>query len=309
MTKQGPKVSVVIVNWNGQENTLECLNYLSKSSMGRVQGQIIVIDNASTDGSVEAIKKLDIKDFDLRLIRNSRNLGFAQGNNIGLRAALVWGAEYVLLVNNDLYVAPDLIEKLLQVADEYPRGGAFSPKIYFASGFEFHKARYKKSQRGRVIWYAGGDIDWDNVLGSNHGVDDVDEGQYDKASETDFATGACTLLRASALAEVGIFNEKYFMYIEDGDLCVRLKKKGWGVFYTPKAHAWHKVAQSSGIGSELNDYFITRNRLLFGMKYAPLRAKIALLRESSRLLVTGRKWQKIGVNDFYLLCFGKGSWK
>ena len=309
MSNARVKVSIIIVNWNRKKDTLECLSALSKSALSGIEAQIIVIDNASTDGSIEAIKAFDAKNFDLRLIKNPRNLGFAKPNNQGILAAKVWGADFVLLVNNDLLASPDLIEKLISIAKQYPRAGAISPKIYFSKGFEFHKDRYKKAEVGKVIWYAGGDIDWDNVIGSNHGVDDVDEGQYEKTLETDFATGACMLLRSEALKQVGAIDERYFMYLEDGDISVRLKKKGWGVLYTPKAHAWHKVAQSSGIGSELNDYFITRNRLYFGFKYAPIRAKVALIREGLRLLLSGRVWQKRGVRDFFLLRFGRGGWR
>ncbi|OGM03114.1 hypothetical protein A2115_03425 [Candidatus Woesebacteria bacterium GWA1_41_8] len=309
MSNQAVKISVVIVNWNRKEDTLQCLSALAKSQLEGANGQIIVIDNASTDGSIEAIKGFHIKNFELRLIRNSTNLGFAKGNNIGMRAGMVWGADFILLINNDLSVSPELIKDMIGEAQEKSSSGAISPKIYFEKGFEFHKDRYKKTQLGKVIWYAGGDIDWDNVLGSNHGVDEVDEGQYEKTVETDFATGACMLLRREALNQVGIFDERYFMYLEDGDLCVRLKKKGWAVSYTPHAQAWHKVAQSSGIGSELNDYYITRNRLYFGFKYAPVRAKIALLREAARFLFSGRVWQKRAVRDFFFLRMGKGSFK
>ena len=309
MSNARVKVSIIIVNWNRKKDTLECLSALAKSTLSGIEAQIIVIDNASTDGSVEAIKAFDIKNFDLKLIKNQRNLGFAKPNNQGILAAQVWGADFILLVNNDLLVSPDLIEKLVSTAKQYPRAGAISPKIYFSKGFEFHKDRYKKTEAGKVIWYAGGDIDWDNVIGSNHGVDDVDEGQYEKTIETDFATGACMFLRTEVLKQAGLFDERYFMYLEDGDISLRLKKKGWGVLYSPKAHAWHKVAQSSGIGSELNDYFITRNRLYFGFKYAPIRAKFALLREGVRLLFSGRIWQKRGVRDFFLLRFGRGGWR
>lgn len=154
-----------------------------------------------------------------------------------------------------------------------------------------------------------GDIDWANVYGTNHGVDEVDRGQYDKTKETDFATGSCMFLRCKALDDVGLLDEKYFMYFEDADLSQRMEKSGWKILYAPKATLWHKVAQSSAIGGELNDYYITRNRLLFGMRYAPLRTKFALVRESIKLAITGRKWQRVGARDFYLGRFGKGSWE
>jgi len=98
------------------------------------------------------------------------------------------------------------------------------------------------------------------------------------------------------------------MYYEDIDLSMRIKKAGFEVLYIPSANVWHKVAQSSGIGSGLNDYFITRNRLLFGMRYAKLRTRFALYRESLRFLLSGRVWQRKGVLDFYLGRLGKGSW-
>ena len=98
------------------------------------------------------------------------------------------------------------------------------------------------------------------------------------------------------------------MYWEDADFCVRAKQSGWKVVYTPKTHLWHKVSSSSAIGSNLNDYFLTRNRIDFGLRYGKLRTKIALIRESVKLFFVGRPWQKIGVRDFYLRIGGKGSW-
>jgi hypothetical protein len=99
------------------------------------------------------------------------------------------------------------------------------------------------------------------------------------------------------------------MYMEDVDLSCRLKEKGWKVSYCGSAHIWHKVARSSGIGSDLNDYYITRNRLIFGFRYAKLRVKTALFKEAVKFLFVGRKWQKIGVMDYFLGKFGRGSWK
>jgi GT2 family glycosyltransferase len=222
-----------------------------------------------------------------------------------------------MLLNNDTEVEENLVEGLLKTFDEYPKAGAISPKIYFAKGYEFHKhslndpskEMYTKGELGHVIWYAGGTMDWNNVYGSNFGVDEVDNGQFEKVRETDFATGCCVMYTAKVLRNVGLLDEKYYLYLEDADVSERIKRNGHTVLYTPYAHLWHKVSQSSGIGSQLNDYFITRNRLLFGIKYAPTRAKIALLRESIRFLRKGRQWQVRGARDFYLLRFGRGSWK
>jgi len=307
------KVSIIILNWNRKKDTIECVESVSKLQILDCEVEVIVVDNNSKDGSQEAVEKIfkklgNKKNLYYKQIKNKENLAFAAGNNVGMRYALESGADYILVLNNDTEVEGELVNKLLVVAKKYPKAGAISPKIYFAKGFEFQK-RYKEADLGKVFWYAGGDIDWDNIYGTNHGVDEVDKGQFDKTEDTDFATGACVFYRSKALREVGLFNEKYFMYLEDAELSQRLRDRGWRVLYTPETKIWHKVAQSSAIGGELNDYFITRNRLLFGMRYAKLRTKLALIRESFRLLFKGRKWQRIGVRDFYLTRLGRGSWK
>ena len=306
------KVSIIILNWNRKKDTIECLESIARLQISDYELEIVVVDNASKDGSQKAVeqifKKIVKENVSCKQIKNKTNLGFAAGNNVGMKYALDSGADYLLVLNNDTEVDKDLVNKLLEVAEKHPKAGAISPKIYFAKGFEFHK-RYKEQELGKVIWYAGGNMDWNNVYGTNHGVDEVDKGQFKKTRETDFATGACMFLKSETLKSVGLFDEKYRLYLEDADLSQRMKRKGWKVLYTSKAHIWHKVAQSSGIGSDLNDYYITRNRLRFGMCYTPIRTKFALIRESIRLFSNGRKWQKTGIRDFYLGRFGKGSWK
>ncbi len=303
-----PKVFIIILNWNGIDDTLSCLESIKKLNVKDCELGVIVVDNGSTDDSVEKLRKLVFREIDFRLVTTSTNLGFAGGNNVGIKYALESGADYMMILNNDTIADKNLITELLKVAKK-ERVAAVSPKIYFHSGYEFHKDRYKKNELGKVIWYAGGKIDWKNVYGENRGVDEVDLGQFQNTSNTGFATGACMFLTAIAVKEVGMFDEKYFLYLEDVDLSVRIKKKGWKVKYAPKAIVWHKVSQSSGIGSGLNDYFITRNRLLFGMKYASIRTKAALIKESVKFVLTGRRWQKKGVSDFYNGRFGKGGWK
>ena len=304
------KASVIIASWNRKKDTLETLESLVRSTIHDFQLEIVVVENGSTDGSVAALRKFQITNskFQMKIIENKENLGFAEGNNIGMRYALSHGADFIILLNDDTIVDRNLIFQLVKAAQVYGKAGIISPKIYFAKGYEFHKDRYQKQDLGHVIWSAGGDIDWDNVYASNHGVDEVDCGLFDNVREFDFATGCCALIKRKVLEKVGLFDPKYFAYFEDADLAQRVKKAGWQVLFFPDAHLWHKVSQSSGIGSDLNDYFITRNRMLFGLRYAKLRTKMALIRESLRLLVTGRKWQKIGIKDFYLCKFGRGSW-
>jgi GT2 family glycosyltransferase len=301
-----PKVAVIIVNWNGKDDTVECLKSLRRVSTFNYDLSIILVDNASTNDSVEVFNK--ITDPSFRLVKSETNLGFAGGNNLGIKIALEEGADWILLLNNDTLADKNLIKELVKGAENYTSGGIFSPKIYFAPGFEFYKDKYPKYVSGKVIWSAGGKMDWDNVFGVNIGVDDVDRGQYDEAKEIDFATGACVLINKKVFEKIGLLSLDYFMYLEDTDFCHKAKLAGFKIYYLPQAYLWHRVGKSSGIGGDLNDYFISRNRLIFGFRYASLRTKFALFRESVKLLVTGRKWQKRGIIDFYLHKWGKGSW-
>ena len=298
-------VSVIILNWNRKNDTQECIRSCKNLNKKNLNIEIIVVDNASEDGSISFLKKQK----EIAFLKNKKNLGFAEGNNVGIKYALKNKADYVLVLNNDTKLHKDILVQLVKEAQKRKDGGAFSPKIYFAKGYEFHKDRYKKSELGKVFWSAGGEIDWNNVYGKNRGVDEVDFGQYEKVEETDFCTGACVLYRVQALKKVGLFDERYFMYLEDLELSVRMNKKKWKNYYVPKAILWHKVAQSSGIGSNLNDYFITRNRLLFGMTYASIRTRVALVREAVRLFFIGRQWQRVGVMDYFTGNLYKGSWK
>ena len=320
------KIFVIILNWNNKDLTLACLQSLQKiKHPPKSHVSFLVVDNGSTDDSVQAIKKAFPK---VLILENKKNLGYAEGNNRGMEYALEKGADYLLILNNDIEVDEDFLVQLISTIGgsqpeagaplEYASGGKVarkgkgvgivSPKIYFAPGYELHKKRYKKEERGKVIWYAGGVIDWDNILSSHRGVDEVDKGQYNQVVETDYASGSCLLIKKEVLEKIGLFDKKLFMYWEDSDLSQRAKRAGWQVLYVPQAKIWHKVASSSAIGSVLNDYYLTRNRLLFGLRYARLRTKFALFRDSIRFLLKGRKWQKIGARDFYLMRFGKGSY-
>ncbi|MEK7534620.1 MAG: glycosyltransferase family 2 protein [Patescibacteria group bacterium] len=308
------KVSVVILNYNGKDNTLDCLSSLQNVVTIDTKLEIIVVDNASKDESVAFIKSqisnLKSQKLQLKVIENRENLGFAGGNNVGIRYALEHGADYVLVLNNDTLVDKNLIDELLKVGNSDENIGILAPKIYFAKGFEFHKNRYTEKDLGKVFWYAGGKMDWKNVIASHKGVDEVDHGQYDKTEETSFASGCCMFMKKEVFGRVGLFDKKYFLYYEDADLSERLKEAGYKIIYNPSAIIWHKNAGSAGgSGSKLQDYYITRNRLLFGMRYAPLRSKLALIKESMKVLISGRYWQKRGILDFYLNKFGKGSYK
>lgn len=303
-------ITIVILNFNGEKDTLECLKSIQNLETDGFEFLTVVVDNASKKEFSPPVGGSEFRTGELKIIQNKENLGFSGGNNVGIRYALQNNADYILILNNDTVVDKNLVLELVKVAQSDESIGIVVPKIYFAKGYEFHKDRYKESEKGKVIWYAGGVMDWRNVIGVHRGVDEVDHGQYEKVQETDFASGCCMLVKREVFQRVGLFDEKYFLYYEDNDLSQKVKREGYRIVYSPKAVLWHKNAGSAGgSGSELQDYYITRNRLLFGMRYAPFRSKLSLLRESFRMLPTGRPWQKRGVWDFYLRRFGRGSFK
>lgn len=300
------KISVSIIHFGQPQTTLSCLSSLEKISLSEIELKVIIINNDPI------FEFPDIKDkfnkFSLFITNNFENKGFSGGHNQGFRFALKNNSDFHIILNNDVVVDKNFINELLKCFKNNKNLGIVSPKIYFTKGHEYHKDRYKEEDLGKVIWYAGGIIDWKNLINKHRGVDEVDNGTYDKDCETDFATGACAMVPIEIIEKIKGFDNRYFLYYEDGDLNMRIKKEGYKLYYCPKAFIWHNNAGSSSSGSLLQDYYISRNRLLFGFSYAPLRTKIALLKESIKILISGRKWQRMGVRDFYLRKFGKGSY-
>lgn len=302
-----PNIFISVINYNGRDDTLSCLRSLNGVRVEGFNLYVLVIDNGS--GEIFKADAKEYKNFDLTVLRSGKNLGFSGGHNLGIKYALGKGADYIVILNNDVIADKDLIVNLFKTFGEKTDCGLVSPKIYFAKGHEFHKERYKENELGKVIWYAGGKMDWRNVLASHRGVDEVDRGQFESPEKTEFVSGCCFMAKKEIFQNVGLFDEKYFLYYEDNDLSQRVKKRGLFCYYQPKGLLWHINAGSTGgSGSKLQDYYITRNRLLFGLKYALPRAKFALFRESVKTAISGRMWQKKGVLDFYLGRFGKGSY-
>ncbi len=298
-----PKVFISLITFNDNLSTSQCLESLEKLNKKGYDLYVVVIDNGSRE-KYETNK--EYKNFDLKILYSGKNLGFSGGQNFGIKYALEQSADYIVVLNNDTIADENLIIELLNSFKDSV--GAVSPKIYFAKGYEFHKDRYETEDLGKVFWYAGGVIDWKNVIGKHRGVDEVDRGQFDKREETEVTTGCCMMVSREVFEKVGMFDDKFFLYYEDADLSMRMQKHGFKIIYESKAILWHKNAASTGSGSELQDYYITRNRLVFGSRYASFRVKIALLRQSLKILLSGRKWQKTGVRDFYLNKLGSGSY-
>lgn len=305
-----PKVSIIILTTNALAMTKEQLKDIEKLDTKNIDCECLVVDNGSHDGSQEELPNLKLPNMKYKFIESGANLGFAGGNNIGIKDAYNRGCDYVILMNNDLILPKDIVIKLVDFMDKNPDVGVASPKMYFAKGYEFHKDRYKDSEKGKVIWYAGGTIDKSNVYSAHRGVDEVDKGQFDETEDTDFANGATVIIRREVIRKVGYLDSSFFLYWEDADFSERVKRFGFRVVYYPKTRMWHKVSASTGgSGSPTNDYFLTRNRVYFANRYLGFRTRFAVWRDTVKLIFAGRKWQKWGAIDALLGVTGMGAWK
>ncbi len=291
------KIAIVSVNFNGERDTLELLEGLKKFQISNFKFQIIVVDNGSSDNFVETASK---KYPEIDILQNGINKGFSGGYNRGIEHGLLWGADYVLIINNDA-LTPDknLLSRLLETFSKDQSIGIVSPKIYFAPGYEFHKDRYKPEEKGKVVWFAGGKFDWNNVMSIHRGIDEVDNGEYGGEMEMNFATGCCFLVKREVLEKVGMFDDNYFAYFEDSEFSRRVLDAGFKIYYNGDTSIYHKVSQTTEIGSSLTDYYLTRNRLMFGFKYASGRTKFARWRQAISQLMFGRSAQRKAVKDFF----------
>ncbi|MBI2593021.1 glycosyltransferase family 2 protein, partial [Candidatus Daviesbacteria bacterium] len=271
------KIAIVSVNFNGEKDTLELLESLQKLYPSSYQLKTIIVDQGSSDNFVSIASK---KYPEVDILQSGVNKGFSGGYNRGIEHALIWGADFVLIINNDA-LTPDekLLERLLETFKKNPGVGIVAPKILFAPGYEFYKDKYKKEDEGKVVWFAGGTFDWKNVMSIHRGIDSVDDGTFDNELEIDFATGCCFLVNREVLEKVGLFNDNYFAYFEDAEYSKRVIEAGFKIFYNGQVSIYHKVSQTTEVGSFLTDYYLTRNRLMFGFKYASGRTKFALLRQ------------------------------
>ncbi|HWY57351.1 MAG TPA: glycosyltransferase family 2 protein [Terriglobales bacterium] len=246
-------MSVVVLNWNGQDMTVDCLHSLM--AMSHVEYNITVVDNGSNDNSIETIRQ---KFPDVQIIANKQNLGFALGCNVAMEEALKeQGYDYILLVNNDTIIDPDLLAELVQEADRCPKAAICSPKIYY----------YEPRD---LLWWAGGTYSPWTGMASHLGRRQQDKGQYDSARDLDWATGCVMLLRVKALREVGLFDAEIFATSEDVDLSLRIREAGYVIRYVPLARVWHRegVDLRKNVGERFRFFMFMRNTLWVLHKHA-----------------------------------------
>jgi GT2 family glycosyltransferase len=304
------RVNIVVLNWNQAKLTIDTINSLKKISHKNFDYQITLVDNGSKDDSLSRFKKTYALDSKISLINLDQNFGYVDGNNFGIKFGLTDNFDYTLILNNDVLVDRYFLENLIKFSKANSQYAILGPKIYFAPGHEFHLSRYHKSELGHVIWSVGGKIDWLNVIGSNLGVDEVDRGQYDSPIfDLDFISGCCLLVKNQVFSKIGLFDSSYFLYLEDADFCQRAIRANFKIAYVPTSCIWHINAGSSQSGGNLHHYFLSRNRLVFGFRYASSKTKFALFRQSISILFNPpSSWHRRGVIDYFFNKLNRGSW-
>jgi GT2 family glycosyltransferase len=245
MTVQ-PSVDIVVLNWNGKRDTVECLSSLEASTYPNTR--VIVVDNGSTDDSVAAVRS---KFPGAAIVETGSNLRFAGGNNAGVRRALADGTEYIMLLNNDTVVDPECVTAMIRRLQSDPSIGVVGPKILYHG-------------RPDTIWYAGGAISfWTGTL-RHVGIRAKDDGSYDTPGQTEYATGCCLCAPRAVWERVGLLDESFAMYAEDADWCTRARRAGYGVGYEPSARVFHKISVSAGGHTS---WFKMRNKFLGNLRF------------------------------------------
>ena len=263
------EVDIVIPVFNQLAFTRQCLKSLRRHT--HLASRVIVVDNGSTDETKTA---LSAQFPQARLIANSSNLGYAEGNNVGLRYAMEHGAEFALVLNNDVVLAPDCIEELLDAARENPKAALFGPLVFHAD-------------EPNVIQSAGGMLphDWHAY---HRGANETDTSRFQKTERVDWLTGCTILVRVSALREVGLLDAAFYMYGEDVDWCVRAREKEFHVLFVPQAQVWHKGVTRDYAPSPYVTYYSARNELQLIRKHHG--GTSALLRAWTRHVRTVASW-------------------
>jgi len=257
------KVFTIILNWNGLKDTIDCIRSLEKVTYQA--HTIIIIDNASTDNSVDEINSQFPS---YTLLKNQSNLGFAEGNNVGIRYALDNGADYVFLLNNDTTVAPDLLDQLVNAAQQNPDTGVFGAILLYMD-------------KPDTVWFAG--AQW-NAKTLTFDYPYQDQKLPDNLNlATDYACGAALFFRAEVARSIGLLDARFFLVWEESDWCLRATRAGYGCKLVSSAYVWHKVGASfDGESSPLRQYFSYRNRLLWAEKNLSLKDLLRLIKNSLR---------------------------
>jgi GT2 family glycosyltransferase len=243
---------VIVLNWNGTDDTLDCLRSLVRVDYPRYE--IVVVDNGSRE---PPRARIEAQFPSVTYLETPLNLGYAGGNNIGIRQALAQGHDYVFVLNNDTIVEPDFLTRAIAAAESTPAVGVIGIKIL-------------AWDRPGCVWVAYGRVTYHQSLVRLIGYYEQDDGAYDEQREVDWVPGTAMLFPRRALERVGLFDEDFFAYHEDVDWCTRAREHGLRVIFTPGARIHHKGHRSSGGKGYVTprQYLAGRNMVLFVRKHA-----------------------------------------
>ncbi|MDF2564626.1 MAG: hypothetical protein K0Q53_1021 [Massilibacillus sp.] len=245
-----PSVAIILVNWNGYNDTKECLKSLNSLSFNNFR--VFVVDNCSTDNSFENLKTLLANKnylYKIDLIKTEKNLGFAGGNNIAIKKAYSLGIKYIWLLNNDTVVDQRALSALVERMESNADVGIAGSKIYYYGS--------------DTLWFAGGKFDIRTGKTAHIGYKEKDNVIYNVEKEVDYITGCSLIFRTNLINKIGYINENYFLYYEETDFNIRAHKHGWKILYVPKSVVYHKVSMASGGENNISpktEYYYTRNR-------------------------------------------------
>ncbi len=248
-----PRVLAIVLNYNGREMTLATV--ASLLALDYPELGILVVDNGSTDGSDAAVAAAFPA---VRRLRTVENLGISGGLNLGFRVGLAEGWDFLMPMNNDIEVAPDLLRELVAAAAGDPTIGCAGPKCFYFFG-----------DRNR-IWSAGGTLRFRESVTRERGMGELDRGRFDRDGEVDYVNGALMLIRREAMVATGLWDPVYHVSVEDADWCVRMKRAGYRCWYAHRARLWHMVSPTTGGYTAGRTFRTGRSTAIFVRKYAGL---------------------------------------
>jgi GT2 family glycosyltransferase len=282
-----PFVITIILNTNRRKDTLECLASLRQNAFPN--HRVIVLDNSSTDGSAKSIHSAFPE---VEIIALPENHGYAGNNNVGIKAALDQGVDWVFVLNEDTILAPDCLDQLLAVGESDPSIGIVGPMVYH-------------HDEPDVIQSAGGVMNR-YLVGFHLGKNEPDLGQFHDPHPVDWISGCGIMVRRAVIEDVGLIDERFYYYVEEADWCLRAQEAGWQIVHVPRAKLWHKGVRRDYNPKPSVTYYATRNRLLLLSKHkASPKAWIAVWGFIFRTLVSWTvkpKWRSMNEHRNAMWC-------
>jgi|APCry1669188970_1035186.scaffolds.fasta_scaffold01650_5 GT2 family glycosyltransferase len=244
-----PQVAIVVINWKLKETTLDCIRSVEQSG---TPCRVLVVDNGSDDGSAEYLAEHSPQ---IEIIALPKNVGFGRACNIAIRRVLTDPtSEYIFILNNDAIIEPQTIPALLDAAASAPHAGIFGPKVYY-------------HDRPDTFWYAGSRCRRYVLAAADTGRGQRDRGQFDQRRDVDYIFGAAMLFRRQVFEAVGLFDEQFFLYLEDLDLCLMAQRGGFRLHFVPQSRVWHSVSASTRDYLGIRRYHMVKSTILFLKKH------------------------------------------